>query len=106
MSGVARGADPCRSMDQPPISEFLPLLYREVLDAVADLERNGQRREATLIRADATAAYSKAWNALAAQRLRSLLVRAERISGARRRLWTAPTRDGIAPQRDLERTTA
>jgi hypothetical protein len=93
-------------MDQPTISDLLPVLYRSVLDAVADLERAGQRREAASIRADATAAYSNAWNAVAAQRLRGLLARAERTGGARPRPWTAQSREGVARQLDLERTTA
>lgn len=71
-------------MDEPPISEILPGLYRVVLDAVADLEARGRRGEAAQIRADATRVYSRAWNAAAAQRLRALRLRADRIIEARR----------------------
>lgn len=72
-------------MDQLPVSEVLPGLYRAVLDAVARLEARGRRREAAQIRADATAVYSRAWNPAAARRLRSLSARADRILESRRR---------------------
>jgi len=72
-------------MEQLPVSEVLPGLYRAVLDAVARLEANGRRREAATIRAEATATYSKAWNAAAERRLRSLRERADRIIESRRR---------------------
>ena len=72
-------------MEQLPVSEVLPGLYRAVLDAVARLEAIGRRREAAAIRADATAAYSRAWNAAAERRLRSLSARADRIVESRRR---------------------
>ena len=72
-------------VEQPPIAEVLPGLYRNVLDAVARLESLGRRREAASIRAEATAAYSTAWNAAAERRLRSLRARAERIEESRRR---------------------
>src|SRR5689334_8828113 len=75
-----------RSRVEPlPVAEVLPGLYRAVLDSVARLETLGRRREAAEIRADATAAYSKAWNAAAERRLRTLRARAERIEEARRR---------------------
>jgi hypothetical protein len=72
-------------MEQLPVAEVLPGLYRAVLDAVARLESHGRRREAAAIRAEATAAYSKAWNAGAERRLRSLGARAARIDEGRRR---------------------
>ena len=72
-------------MEQLPVSEVLPGLYRAVLDAVARLEAVGRRRDAAQIRADATAVYSKAWNAAAASRLRHLRARADRIVESRRR---------------------
>jgi hypothetical protein len=75
-------------MEHLSVAEVLPGLYRAVLDAVALLESHGRRREAAAIRAEATAAYSKAWNAAAERRLRGLRARAERIEQARRR--TAP----------------
>ena len=72
-------------MESLPVSEVLPGLYRAVLDAVARLEANGRRREAAAIRAEATETYSKAWNAAAERRLRSLRARADRIVDSRRR---------------------
>ena len=84
-------------MDQQPIAEVLPGLYRAVLDAVADLELRGLRREAAGIRADATRAYSGAWNPAAAHRMRVLAVRAARVVASRRprrreSLLTTPSR--------------
>jgi len=68
-------------VDEPPVAETLPGLYREVLDAVAALEQGGRRREADRVRAEATGAYSKAWNQLAARRLRRLRDDALRVAG-------------------------
>jgi hypothetical protein len=92
-------------MEQLPVSEVLPGLYRAVLDAVAQLEFHGRRKDAAQIRADATAVYSKAWTDAAAHRLRGLRARADRIVESRRRAYTGPP----ATQRnsvDMERTTA
>ena len=72
-------------MAQLPVAEVLPGLYLAVLDAVARLEAHGRRREAAEIRAQATAAYSKAWDAAAERRLRSLRARAHRIDESRPR---------------------
>lgn len=71
-------------VDQQPVAEVLPGLYRAVLDAVADLELRGLRHEAATIRADATRAYSSAWNAAAAHRLRVLRARAARVVASHR----------------------
>ena len=89
-------------MEALPISEVLPGLYRAVLDAVARLERNGRRREAAAIRAEATAAYSKAWDAAAERRLRSLCARADRMIDSRRHAAPEPRQRQI----DMERRTA
>lgn len=72
-------------MEQLPVSEVLPGLYRAVLDAVARLEAHGRRRDAAAIRAEATEAYSKAWTAAAERKLRNLRARADRIVESRRR---------------------
>lgn len=72
-------------VEQQPIAEILPGLYRAVLDAVADLEARGHRHDAATIRMDATRAYSGAWNAATAHRLRVLTSRARRIVGSSRR---------------------
>ena len=71
-------------VEQQPVAEVLPGLYRAVLDAVADLELRGYRLDAAAIRSDATRAYSSAWNAAAARRLRVLSARAARIVASRR----------------------
>jgi phage-related minor tail protein len=91
-------------MEQLPVSEVLPGLYRAVLDAVARLEAHGRRREAATIRADATATYSKAWNAAAEGRLRALRTRADRIIDARRRIVPRVV-ERRAQAIDLEQTT-
>jgi len=93
-------------MEQLPVSERLPRLYRAVLDAVADLERHGRRRDAAAIRAEATAAYSKAWNAVAERRLSSLRARAARIVETSRPVSVALSLEPRARPVDLERTTA
>ena len=92
-------------MDQLPISEVLPGLYRAVLDAVARLEAHGRRHDAAQIRADATAAYSKAWTPAAERKLRALRARADRIVESRRR--AAPrSRESRGRTIDLEHTIA
>lgn len=60
------------------LAEDLPEIYRAILDRVADLERIGARREAGRIRAEATRAYSEAWNEAARRQLLGLLARAHR----------------------------
>ena len=92
-------------VEQQPVAEVLPGLYRAVLDAVADLELRGHRLEAAAIRSDATRAYSAAWNPVAAHRLKVLRVRATRIVGSRR----ARRRDSflatLRRRLNVERTT-
>ena len=87
-------------MDESPVAETLPGLYREVLDAVAALEQGGLRREANRVRAAATGAYSKAWNHVAARRLRRLRDDARRMAGSdlrpqRARPWSAAGRRSV-----------
>jgi hypothetical protein len=60
------------------LAEDLPEIYRTILDRVADLERVGARRDAGRIRAEATRAYSDAWNESARRQLMGLLARADR----------------------------
>ena len=93
-------------MDQLPVSERLPRLYRGVLDAVADLEAQGRRQDGAAIRAEATAAYSGAWNAAAERRLLSLRARASRILDNRRPVSVSESLESLGLQRDLERPTA
>jgi hypothetical protein len=95
-----------RKVEQHPVAEVLPVLYRSVLDAVARMEERGLRREAATIRADATEAYSGAWNPAAARRLTTLRDRAEKVihgpRGQRRRVVSVETIDS---RPDLERST-
>lgn len=72
------------------LAEDLPDLYRAILDRVADLERVGARRDAGRIRAEATRAYSEAWDQAAHRQLLGLLARADRglSSGERSRGWS------------------
>lgn len=91
-------------MELLPVSEILPGLYRAVLDAVADLEARGRRREAGEIRAEATRVYSRAWTPDAARRLRSLRGRADRVADGHRRAQHEAPGGTIGRQRDLGRT--
>jgi hypothetical protein len=93
-------------MDEQPVSEILPGLYRAVLDAVADLESRGRRREAAAIRAEGTRVYSHAWNAEAARRLRLLVARASRVPGARPRTRYDAVLEALGRLADLERRPA
>lgn len=93
-------------MDALPVSEILPGLYRAVLDAVADLEARGRRREAAEVRAEATLVYSRAWTTDAARRLRALRIRADRIGEGRRRSRYHEVVDTIGRAIDLDRRPA
>ena len=68
-----------RRMDGSSIAHELPELYRSLLDRVALLERAGSRREAALLRRDATSAYSHRWDERARRRLVALVTRADRV---------------------------
>ena len=94
-----------RSVDQQHVSEFMPVLYRSVLDAVAFLESVGLRRDAALIRSDATAAYSGAWDHRAARRLQVLRAKADRVASSSRRTRRTISLDTLERRPDLERTT-
>jgi hypothetical protein len=59
-------------------SELLPAIYRAVLDSVAELERRGERLEASRFRTEAIRAYSRSWDAAGRRRLEAILRRAER----------------------------
>jgi hypothetical protein len=72
-------------VDDPSVAELLPELYRQVLDRVAALEEHGQRTEAGRVRADATRAYSRAWDTSALGKLRALRNHAERVIAGRER---------------------
>ena len=59
------------------IAETLPRLYRDVLDALSRLEQLGATGDAARLRADAIAAYSRAWDATCYERLGAQLGRIE-----------------------------
>jgi len=63
----------------------LPDLYRAVLERVGSLEQSGHRREGELIRREAVAAYSRAWDEATRRRLDHLRLRAERVLGGQER---------------------
>jgi hypothetical protein len=93
------------NVEQQPVAEVLPGLYRAVLDAVADLELRGHRRDAAMIRADATRAYSAAWDPAAARRLRVLSARATRIAASRRPRRRESILASVSRRLSTERTT-
>jgi hypothetical protein len=97
-------ADAAR-VEQQPVAEVLPGLYRAVLDAVADLELRGHRLDAAAIRSDATRAYSAAWNPAAAHRLRVLSARAARVMASRRPPRRESLRTALSRRLNVERTT-
>lgn len=100
---------PCSvPVNELPMSEILPGLYRAVLDAVASLESRHRRREAAEIRTEAIRVYSRAWTADAAGRLRTLRARADRYADPSQR---KPTRyeavvELIGRVADMERKPA
>ncbi len=67
-------------MDAPAPAELLPARYRAALDGIALLESCGRRHDALRVRAAATKAYSRAWDAKALRRLDQLLVEIERLT--------------------------
>ena len=93
------------SVEQQPVAEVLPGLYRAVLDAVADLELRGYRREGAALRSDATRTYSAAWNPAAAHRMRVLRARAARIIASRRPPRGDSLRTMLSRRLNMERTT-
>jgi hypothetical protein len=60
-------------------ADGLPAVYRSILDGVAALEGLGARREAALLRAEATRIYSTSWDEAGLRRLRHIQTRIERI---------------------------
>ena len=86
-------------MDPNSPAEYLPTLYRAILDRVAILEAADERAEAARVRSQATAAYSRAWDDKARRQLETLLQRAARPTAAERAL-------GRGEQRRVEHTGA
>ena len=73
-------------------AEDLPTLYRAILDGVAQLERLGARREAGLLRQQATQIYSTAWDDAGLRRLGQIRRRIERVIAGDERPRTAMSR--------------
>jgi hypothetical protein len=78
-------------------AEDLPALYRAILDRVAALESDGERAQAARLRADATEAYSRAWDERARRRLEALLRRSERETPGDRQRTRTGRRGSTAP---------
>lgn len=106
MSSFSTGTHAFAPVDELPVAEILPGLYRAVLDAVADLEAGNRRAEAAAIRSEATRVYSRAWTADAARRLRALRTRADRIGDPRLGTRYERVLETIGRRADLERRTA
>jgi len=84
---------------RPSPAEDLPTLYRSILDGVARLERLGARREAGILRADATRIYSTAWDEAGRRRLRQISARIDRVIAGEVRPRTARARARYLPER-------
>lgn len=91
-------------VEESSVSESLPELYRQVLDRVDALERAGFRREAGLIRSDATRVYSAAWNEAASRRLSSLRIHADRVVAGQARPRTPSPLAAYLSRWTLERS--
>jgi hypothetical protein len=84
---------------RPSPAEDLPTLYRSILDGVARLERLGARREAGILRADATRIYSTAWDEAGRRRLRHISARIDRVIAGDVRPRTGRARSRVLPER-------
>lgn len=73
-------------------AEDLPALYRAILDGIAELEHLGARREAGLLRTEATQIYSTAWDDAGLRRLDQIRRRIARIIAGDERPRTAASR--------------
>ena len=87
-----------------PAEEF-PALYRTILDGVAELERLGERREAALVRGDAIAVYSTAWDDRGRRRLTGLIQRIERVVAGAERPRAGGSRSTTRRRPALDRAT-
>jgi hypothetical protein len=75
-------------------AEELPALYRAILDRVAQLEADGDRKEAARVRATATRIYSRAWDERARRGLEDLLRRTSVRPGPDASVAGRPVRRG------------
>jgi hypothetical protein len=80
-------------------ADDLPSVYRSILDGIAVLEGLGARREAALLRAEATRIYSTSWDEAGLRRLRHITSRIERIIAGEERPRTSRSRTTAAAER-------
>ena len=76
-------------------AEQLPAIYRAVLDSVAELERRGERFEASRFRSEAIRAYSRSWDTRGRRRLESILRRAQRALAEAPEIVLEPGREPL-----------
>ena len=78
--------------------ESMPMLYREVLDSVARLERAGDRAGAYDIRRRAIAAYSSRWDERGRRALEKLLTESQaKVAATQRNGAVAPLAESARP---------
>jgi hypothetical protein len=65
----------------PALAEYLPVLYRDALDAIDELARCGERAEAARLRRTAGRAYARAWDERCRQTLEGVIVDAHVAAG-------------------------
>jgi hypothetical protein len=81
MSGrVAHGHSSVMGTD-PALAEYMPVLYRVVLDSLDELAHSGGRAEAAKLRKAAGRAYSRAWDDACRRALEGIVERAHLASG-------------------------
>jgi hypothetical protein len=80
-------------------ADDLPSVYRSILDGIAVLEGLGARREAALLRAEATRIYSTSWDEPGLRRLLHIKSRIERIIAGEERPRTTRARTAASPER-------
>jgi hypothetical protein len=84
---------------RPSPAEDLPTVYRAILDGIPRLERAGARREAGLLRAEATQIYSTSWDDAGLRRLTRISARIDRIIAGEQRPRTARLRTRTLAER-------
>ena len=85
-------------------ADDLPSLYRAILDGIAVLEGLGARREAALLRAEATKIYSTAWDDAGLRGLRHIHGRIGRIVAGEERPRMARARKRVVPEQSRTAT--
>ena len=84
-------------MDDQTPAEFLPSLYREVLETVSRLERAGQRNAAWEIRRKALVAYSTHWDTQGRRSLEKLNREARNLLASKHVAASAALAAGTEP---------